>query len=110
MTTEIQKEPSAPVGTGDLLGGLKIVAVDQSEECLGCGNYKKHRGRPVSSIVCCGDCWRRLPQWAKDGFANDSRRPEAGPEHGPSIWQNRLSVLLQWMRDADSPNVKTDSR
>ena len=87
--------------TASLLDGVSIVALDQSEECVGCGNEKRHRGKPAESIVCCRECWRRLPQWARDAFMNDHRRSEAGPEHGPTIWQNRLSVLLQWMRESN---------
>ncbi len=109
-TTDRSENPAATcVGSGALLGGLEILALDQSAECVGCGNEKRHRSKPAESMVCCGDCWRRMPQWAKDGFANDTRRPEAGPEHGATIWQNRLSILLQWMRDADSPNTQPSS-
>jgi len=81
--------------------GTHVVALDQSAECVGCGNEKRYRGKPAESIVCCGDCWRRLPEWAKDAFMSDSRRPDGGPEHGATIWQHRLSVLLQWMREAN---------
>jgi hypothetical protein len=86
----------------DLLGGLQIVALDQSEQCVGCGNEKRYRGKPASSIVCCGACFRRLPEWARDAFMTDYRRPECGPEHGATIWQNRLSLMLQWMREANN--------
>lgn len=88
-----------------LVGHCAPVPLDAGEECVGCGNEKRHRGRPASSLVCCGECWRRLPQWAKDAFVHDHRRPESGPEHGATIWQHRLSILLQWMREADDmPN------
>lgn len=108
--TEANTPPSPSVGSDEGLGGLEIVSLDHSAECAGCGNEKRYRGKPAESLVCCSECWRRLPQWAKDGFTRDHRRPESGPEHGATIWQNRLSILLQWMRDSDSPNFGSQPR
>lgn len=85
-----------------LVGHFSVVRLDQSDECVGCGNEKRHRGKPASSLVCCRACWRKLPAWVKDAFMEDHRLPESGPEHGATIWQNRLSILLQWMRESDN--------
>jgi len=94
------------IGTSDWLGSVEVIALDQDDECAGCGNEKRYRGKPASSLVCCSACWRRLPEWMRTGFTQDSRRPTCGREHGATIWQNRISVALQWMREADSlPNI-----
>ncbi len=93
------------LATSDLLGSVDIIDLDQDEECAGCGNEKRYRGKPASSLVCCSACWQRLPKWMRHGFMQDSRRPTCGREYGATIWQNRVSVALQWMREADSlPN------
>jgi len=97
------KTPRTP--PAGLLGSAEVIELDQDEECAGCGNEKRYRGQPASSLVCCSACWLRLPQWMRDGFTNDHRRPTCGRAHGPTIWQNRISVTLQWMREADAlPN------
>jgi len=84
-----------------MLGIVTPVRLDDSEECIGCGNEKRHRGRPASSLVCCNECWKRLPKWAKEAFSMDDRRPVGGPDAGATIWQHRLSILLQWMNEAE---------
>jgi hypothetical protein len=101
---EIERRLSLPNASA-LLGKCDPVELDQDSECGGCGNEKRHRGQAAESLVCCSECWRRLPKWARSGFMEDHRRPQGGSDVAASIWQHRLSVMLQWMRDADNmPN------
>lgn len=71
------------------------VSLDNDIECVGCGKEKSH-----TSFVCCGECWRRLPVWMKDRFMTDHRH---APGRGPSIWQDRMALLLSWLREASLP-------
>lgn len=65
------------------------------ELCEGCGEPKLHRGKEASSLVCCNACYRKLPAWLKDA------------RHGENsmMWENRMAVVLMWMREANTPNI-----
>lgn len=62
-----------------------------SNECVGCGESKTHRGKPVSSIICCNDCWKKIPKWIRDQFIK-----QASME-----WENRIASLLVWLRETN---------
>lgn len=75
------------------------IRLDNDEECQGCGNRKTYRGKPAESLVCCRDCWGKLPRWAKEEFTTNARRAHADLPNGTTIWQHRISILLQWMHE-----------
>jgi hypothetical protein len=62
--------------------------------CEGCGEPKLHRGKEATSLVCCSSCYRKLPAWLKDARSSGKAL----------MWENRMAVVLMWMRDASSPN------
>ena len=64
--------------------------------CEGCGEQKLHNGKEASSLVCCNDCYRKLPKWLKEARMGD----------GSMVWENRLALMLVWMREANTPNDK----
>lgn len=61
------------------------------ERCRGCGKVKTYRGRPSSSLVCCSECWRKLPKWLRDAFRNE----------GGAKWENRIAATLIWSNESD---------
>lgn len=71
-------------------------ALDQDDECVGCGNEKQYKGRSASSLICCHDCWKRLPVWLRDAWH------AAGATAGGDgmKWQDRIALFLKWMKEA----------
>lgn len=61
-----------------------------SAECIGCGDEKRYRRGPASSMVCCNKCWKKIPKWMRDAFV-----------HGfdNNKWENRIAVTLVWMKE-----------
>ena len=85
----------APVS---LLGISGIPSLCSSSYCVGCGNQKLYRGKDASSLVCCNDCWKKIPKRMREQFTNDHKRPDM--THGATIWENRIAVTLLWFKDA----------
>ena len=80
--------------------GVPALANGCPELCEGCGEPKLYRGREASSLVACKKCVRKL-RWL-----NDAR---SGPD--AMMWENRMAVVLMWMREAaDTPNEKHERR
>lgn len=83
----IRKPAPAP----SMSAGAEPVPLDQSNECVGCGNTKRLRGRDHSSLICCRECWQRLPKWVTEAFTSEASMK----------WQDRISMLLQWRKESD---------
>jgi len=111
MQTDYQTEIEPQVRCDDLLGvtssinGLRLTPATIGvpslcngcpELCEGCGAPKLHRGKEASILVCCNACYRKLPAWLKDARAGENS----------IMWENRMAVVLMWMREANTPNDK----
>lgn len=91
----------------NLLHMQRVPALDQDDECVGCGNVKTYNGKPASSLIACRQCFRRLPKWMREAFNRDHARPTIGTA---TIWQNRIAVALVWMRESDEENPEAEPR
>ena len=113
MKTETMPTEPGAVGSTDLLGvsrsindqrmepatiGVPSLCNGCPELCEGCGEPKLYRGREATSFVACRKCSRKL-KWM-----NDAR---TGPD--AMMWENRMAVVLMWMREASSPNAPVSS-
>lgn len=85
-----QRMELAVVGVPSLCNGCP-------ELCEGCGEPKLYRGREATSLVACKKCARKL-KWL-----HDARR---GPD--AMVWESRMAVVLMWMREANTPNDRTE--
>lgn len=80
----------------DLKDGLPSLC--DSSYCVGCGNTKLYRGKPASSIVCCSDCWKKLPMWLRKAFIEKQVRNSRFA--GPTIWERRIAATLIFLKEA----------
>jgi len=87
-----QPMETATVGVPSLCNGCP-------ELCEGCGNPKLYRGREATSLVACKKCARKL-RWL-----NEARN---GPR--AMIWENRMAVVLMWLRGAENDNLAEKRR
>lgn len=98
QTDSKQTEGAVDVGSNRLLGISGVPRLCNKSACEGCGNEKLYRGKEASSLVCCRECWKKLPKWMRDQFTTNHKRHDAS--HGPTIWENRIAVTLLWLKDA----------
>lgn len=77
----------------------ELPRLDQHDECVGCGEVKKYRGKPASSLIACNSCFKSLPKWMRDAFMLDHTRPTLGSPVGATVWQNRIGVFLAWKNE-----------
>jgi hypothetical protein len=99
MQTDVEEPKGSGVGSMELLDIRDVPSLCSNDDCEGCGELKTYRGKPASSLVCCNQCWKKLPKWMRDAFVNgDDKRPEGGSSHGATIWENRIAVTLTWLR------------
>ena len=64
-----------------------------SSSCLGCGGVKKYRGRESPSLICCGDCWKKIPADLRERFLTDDARLADDP-HGATISEREVALFL----------------
>lgn len=79
--------------------------LDDADECVGCGNEKQYRGRAASSLICCHDCWKRIPVWMRDAWHMESAKVGGDPMK----WQDRIALFLNWLNEAhNGPREEAD--
>lgn len=76
--------------------GVPALANGCPELCEGCGEPKRHLGREASGFVACNKCVRKL-KWLNDARTGPELRTTA------VMWENRMAVVLMWMREAAEP-------